>query len=374
MQITLTSKIQLFPEEATKELLVETMQAYRDACNFVSSYVFSTQEMRLKELQKELYYVIRDKYKLRSQMAISVLRTVRARYTILDANQHPWTQIRFSKPQLDLVWNRDYSLLGNVFSVNTLEGRKKIPFSSKEGSLDGLFGTAKLVYKHNKFFLQVPVTYEIPDIKERDIGNVVGVDRGIRFIATTYDRKGKTTFYSGAKVNSRRSHFAVIKRKLKQAGTPSSRKRLASIGRREHRWMQDINHCISKALTESQPKGTLFVLEDLEGIAFRFRGIKLRSGYDISSWSYYDLEEKIMYKAALRGQKVIKVDPAYTSQTCPLCGKVSKASRIRSKHLFRCIFCRYKSNDDRVAAINLYSKGIQYLVQSGESMTLFGGA
>lgn len=44
------------------------------------------------------------------------------------------------------------------------------------------------------------------------------------------------------------------------------------------------------------------------------------------------------------------------------------------RNIFRCIYCRYKSNDDRVAAINLYSKGIQYLVQSGESMPLFGGA
>ena len=71
---------------------------------------------------------------------------------------------------------------------------------------------------------------------------------------------------------------------------------------------------------------------------------------------------------------LIKVDPSYTSQTCPLCGRKAKASRIRSKHIFRCVYCRYKSNDDRVAAINLYSKGIQYLVRTGESMPLFSGA
>ena len=81
-----------------------------------------------------------------------------------------------------------------------------------------------------------------------------------------------------------------------------------------------------------------------------------------------------MYKAAIKGQMVIKVDPAYTSQKCPLCGRRDKSSRLRNQHLFRCISCRYKSNDDRVAALNLYELGMKYLVQSGESMSLFGGA
>ena len=48
--------------------------------------------------------------------------------------------------------------------------------------------------------------------------------------------------------------------------TPSSRRRLKAIGQRENRWMQDINHQVSKALVENNPKHTLFVLEDLSGI------------------------------------------------------------------------------------------------------------
>ena len=48
--------------------------------------------------------------------------------------------------------------------------------------------------------------------------------------------------------------------------TPSSRRRLKAIGQRENRWMQDINHQVSKALATGNPKHTLFVLEDLTGI------------------------------------------------------------------------------------------------------------
>jgi len=42
-----------------------------------------------------------------------------------------------------------------------------------------------------------------------------------------------------------------------------ARHRLKAIGQRENRWIQDVNHQVSKALVENNPKHTLFVLEDL---------------------------------------------------------------------------------------------------------------
>ena len=370
MQITRTLKLQILPDEKTKELLLETMRVYRDACNYASRFTYITQETGPKYLHNALYYELRKRFNIRSQMSISVLRTVRARYISLESNHHPWKQICFKKLQFELVWNRDYSITEGVFSINTLMGRKKIPFLNTGETINGKYGTANLVYRHKRFFLYIPVTSEVPDVNIENTCNVVGVDRGIRFIATTYDTKGKTTFYSGASVNARKAHFQRIRKTLYRKHTASSRKRLKSICRREHRWLQDVNHCISKALTDSHPKGTLFVLEDLSGIKKNNNSNK----NGLSHWAYFDLEEKLYYKAALKGQMIVKVDPAYTSQTCPLCGRRATASRIKSKHFFRCVYCNYKSNDDRVAAINLYNKGIQYLVRTGESMPFFGGA
>ena len=138
--------------------------------------------------------------------------------------------------------------------------------------------------------------------------------------------------------------------------------------------MRDIDHRISKALTEHYPEGTMFVLEDLTGIRSQTERVKGKHRYISVSWPYYDLEQKIMYKAALRGQMVIKVDPAYTSQVCPVCGRRDKASRDKANHLFRCRECGYTSNDDRIAAMNLHSMGMKYLVQCGKSKPLSAGA
>ena len=92
------------------------------------------------------------------------------------------------------------------------------------------------------------------------------------------------------------------------------------------------------------------------------------------SWSFYDLEQKLNYKAVENKQKVIKVDPAYTSQTCPKCGHIDKRSRHKKVHTFVCTNCSYTSNDDRIGAMNLYRMGIEYLVESQGSMSSLSGA
>lgn len=61
---------------------------------------------------------------------------------------------------------------------------------------------------------------------------------------------------------------------------------------------------------------------------------------------------------------VVKFNPAYTSQTCPKCGHVEKSNRNKHSHLFLCKCCGYRSNDDRVAAMNLHGKGISWLAQN----------
>ena len=45
-KITVTAKVQIIVKESNKLLLNNTMSKYTDACNYVSSYIFKTHEMR----------------------------------------------------------------------------------------------------------------------------------------------------------------------------------------------------------------------------------------------------------------------------------------------------------------------------------------
>lgn len=117
-QLTITAKIQIITTDADREKLNTTMSVYRDACNYVSDYVFKTHDLKQLSLNKVLYSTLREKFGLKSQMAQSVFKTVIARYKTILENQKEWIKPDFKKPQYDLVWNRDYSLTSNLFSVN----------------------------------------------------------------------------------------------------------------------------------------------------------------------------------------------------------------------------------------------------------------
>ena len=255
-------------------------------------------------------------------------------------------------------------------SIGTLRGRIHCPYVSK--GLESYFnpdiwqfGGANLIYQHGKFYLCVSVKRNAEPVDRETIQTVVGIDRGINFLVATYDSSGTSGFVSGKAVKQKRAHYQELRSELQKRKTPSARHRLKQIGERENRWMRDLNHCISKALVQSYPKNTMFVLEDLSGIRSATERVKRKHRYVSVSWAYYDLEQKLIYKAQDHQQLVIKVPAAYTSQRCPCCGHTERANRNKRKHLFTCKCCGYQSNDDRVAAINLYQMGNSIVPRTG---------
>ena len=321
-KVTVTAKVQVIVSAEQRMALLRTGGAYRDACNRISQHVFDSGEENFYALNKALYHELRDRFGLKAQMAQSAMKTVIAKYRTVRANGHGRTLIRFRTVRYDLVWNRDWSIGNGAVSVNTLDGRIKLPHIRS--------GMEKYL------------------------------DRGIRKIAVAYDGTDTTTF-SGRSIKSRRAQFARTRKELQQRQTPSARRRLKAIGHRENGWMRDVNHRVSKALVVQNPQGTLFVLEDLTGIRGATERVRAKDRYVTVCWSYYDLEQTLTYKASLAGQKVVKVSPEYTSQRCPICGAIDRHSRDKSNHVYKCSHCGYQSDDDRIGAMNLYQLGLEYL-------------
>ena len=372
-KFVVTAKVQIHPERKVHKALDRSMEKYSLACDRISEVIFQTHNLNQAQLQEQLYEELRDRFGLKSQMACSSIRTVLAKYKAIIAEEHEWIQPKFKKPQLDLVWNRDYSLVQGVFSVNTLDGRIKAPFdiTGMEQYFDKdkfKFGTARLVCSKRKYYLHIPVTSEVSDCEVSEICNVVGIDRGINFIAVSYDSKGKSSFFDGGKVKHKRAHYKELRAELQRRGTASARRRLKKIGQRENRWMNDVNHCVSKALVTSNPSKTLFVLENLKGIRGATEKVRRKDRYVSVSWSYYDLEQKLKYKAQRNSCLVINADPRYTSQCCPKCGHIEKSNRDKKLHGFCCKNCGYRSNDDRIGAMNLFNLGLQWIKEKTENI------
>lgn len=372
IEITITSKIQIYPTNEQIEILNNTMFQIRKALNYISKYIFDNNCLNQSKINADTYYYLRETYNLKSQMAQSCMKTAIAKYKTNKSNEHDFNLVQFKNLEYDLVWNRDYSLNKGIFSINSLQGRMKIHFETKgmEKYFDGSysFGTAKLVYKYNKYFLHIPMTKDYPQTIPFQVNKIVGIDLGINFLATTHDSYGKTTFYNGRHIKAKRGHYKILRKQLQECGSKSAKRRIKSIGSRENRYVNDINHTITKALVDKYGTNTLFVLEDLTNVRTATEKVNINNRYVSVSWSFFQFRQLLEYKAQTNSSMVIVVDPKYTSQTCPKCGHTEKANRDKKKHIFKCKNCDYQSNDDRIGAINLWRKGIEYIENNSKEV------
>lgn len=396
MEQTVTLKVKLKLEDPKiSDSFKRTMEQYRQACNYISQYIFDHDfVLGQNKLSKALYQDIRQQFGLKSQMTQSAIRNVVAHYRTVKTqlSQKPyrydsgekddrgraiwksakrdltwlWKPIYFKRPQVDLQRNRDWSILKNgQMSLNTINKRVKVTpvCHGFDQYLDHTwkFGIAKLLHEGNKWVLHISATKKLPDVNLSEINNVVGLDRGLRFITNSYDSHGKSLFFNGKQLTAKRTHYKKLRTQLQSKGTKSAKRRLKKIGQRENRWMTDVDHQITKALVEHYGPKTLFVLEDLTNVRKVTEKVRKNRRYEQVSWAFYQFEQNLIYKSNLNQCLVLKVDAHYTSQRCPKCGQIRKANRDHDSHVYVCQHCGYSSNDDRIGAMNIQQLGIQYV-------------
>jgi IS605 OrfB family transposase len=120
-------------------------------------------------------------------------------------------------------------------------------------------------------------------------------------------------------------------------------------GRRERNRVRQRLHLVSKRLVQFSKNGPVaIVLEDLtlHGAGGRSRRMNRR----LSSWPRAEIHRQIEYKAALEGVPVIKVNPAWTSKTCPACGA---RRRDRVGKDFVCLVCDWEMDRQINAGLNI---------------------
>ena len=92
------------------------------------------------------------------------------------------------------------------------------------------------------------------------------------------------------------------------------------------------------------------------------RRVKQKSGLNkaMLRFSPHQLVSSLEWALLKHGGYMTKVNPAYTSQTCPSCGHCEKENRPTQAE-FKCRQCGYANNADVVGAINVLNRGGQSL-------------
>ena len=206
-------------------------------------------------------------------------------------------------------------------------------------------GTMRIVYKGNKIVVQI--VYEVAEPEYTDNGNVMGVDLGIKCPAVSYITDSSVKFYGNGRNNKyMRRHYKYLRKKLGKAKKPDAIKR---INNKEQRIMKDIDHKISHDIVETAVVHNVKVikLERLANIRSTTRTSR-KNNPSLHTWSFYRLAQFIEYKARLAGIKVEYVNPAYTSQRCPVCGNVHHANDRN----YTCS-CGFHIHRDLLGAMNI---------------------
>ena len=395
-KITKVLKVQIYPTDEQCELLNRTMTQFMLACDYLSSHAFYDGAFSEKHIHESYYYTVRDLTKLPAQMAnsacqvvASAYKTVKAQmeaspahYRFIDENGnkqslsfnrdlrwlcHP---IHFHTPQLLLQRERDWCFKTNgsidLLSINTIEGRTLIPFNKTllpdYRTSEWSFGSGRIIHHGRYWFFYISVNKPIREsIATSDVTHVVGIDRGLVNMYYTFDSNGAIDNMSGAELQQRRDKYSATRRSLQHKGTKGAKRVLKRISGRENRWMHDVNHCASKTLVSKYCKGTLLAFEDLANVSFAEENLHGgNSSYSLRSWSFFEFEQMVRYKAKEKGVLVTSVNPEYTSQRCPACGTICKEFRNRASHLYSCKSCGFSANDDLVGAMNIWLLGTQY--------------
>lgn len=240
---------------------------------------------------------------------------------------------------------------GDTYSLSfpTIAGDKRVPIivasSHWESVLEQVLagnvekGSVKLIYHRKHWYAYMSVTVDVPQVQTHSL---LGVDRGHNNIAVVAPDKGFGKFHRGKEVMHRRRSFQKRRRELQSA---SKFRALKKWNKKERRWMEAVNHTISRRIVRcAQFHETDVAIEDLEGCRNTMKqSQKNRSnaGQSRHCWSFYSLEQKLDYKLALVGLRLVKVPAPYTSKSCSTCGTIGH----RHKHDFNCPHGHYHNAD-----------------------------
>lgn len=341
-----TVRVKLLPTQDQKSALLATMKEVNTACDSISEFAFRNKVFNRFELHKQVYKSVRAEYRLGSQIVIRAIAKVADSYQTSIAKKEKLTLHTFRSRGAITYDSRIYSIKDKILSIWTIEGRIKIPIQTKYTLNNNR--EADLCYDRTKNRFYLNVLFEVEEEPVYESSSFLGVDLGIENIVATSDG----VQVPGTDCDRVRQWYQNRKRVLQSVGTRSAKRRLKHLSVGESRFKKDVNHVISKnlvALAKDTFRG--IALENLTGI--RERLTVRRSQRDKQSkWAFAQLRTFIEYKAAIVGVPVVTVNPAYTSQTCSMCGYTDKENR-KTRDLFCCISCSHTEPADVNAAKNI---------------------
>jgi IS605 OrfB family transposase len=234
---------------------------------------------------------------------------------------------------------------------------------------------SRITKNKNKYYLLVTYSFESKKEDTLDETRIMGIDLGVNIpamLAVSDDKYYREAVGDSEEIRNFQNQVESRKKRLQKQrkwcgegsvghGTKTRIKPLENLSGKIKRFKDTKNHCWSRYIVDQAVKHKCGVIqmEDLSGIA--------EDNTFLKTWTYYDLQQKIKYKAEEKGIKIVMIDPAHTSGRCSCCGhihrSISKEQWRPTQDQFICQSCGTKMNADHNAAKNIASKDIDKIIK-----------
>lgn len=356
----------------THNKLIRYYRAYIALCNLISEAAYTHNTVDLNQILPRIRNEAEPYAKKYPGLLFRAFNTVTREYADHVAGTEKLSKpIKYALNNIPVTLGKDYTVTlygDNQYGLELRLAHRTNAFSKGEQFYAewvnlpaGYFcadiaPTGTLSYEAERGWL---FKYDLPVIQNK----VVGIDMGTRFFAVTYDGE-QTKFHHGAgtPLQHEMVTYSKLRQKLKGKGTRSARKRLKIIS---ESWRDQldarIRETVEAVFKDAEPD-TVFVLERLS-VPYNLKERLATADLGRMVTAIFALFNKALREEAKkRGCTVLYVSASGTSAQCPACGIFRKRNRKQRSQFYECQ-CGFRSNDDRVAAMNIRERGITLLTE-----------
>lgn len=373
----ITYKFRLHPTKSQEKILV----SWLETCRFLYNYFLEERKKSWENNKKSLNYYnqatelpklkkihpkLKDVYSTVLQnVAVRIDLAFQAFFRRIKQGEKPGYPRFKGKNQYDSFTFPQFEF-GNYLDKDYIEISKigKIYFK-KHREIEGKIKT--VIIKKNptgKWFVSFITDFQKQNKVKKSNKNI-GIDVGIESFATFSDGKDieNPRFFE-----SEQKELAKIQRKIenqKKEGKKikwKDRKRRARVYERINNKRKEFAHKQSLKIINNYKT---ICIEDIKINKLIQKKWCSKQICDASWGMFFDI---LTHKAESAGREIVKVNPAYTSQTCNKCG--TRTVHELKDRIFNCSSCKHSENRDLNAAKNILRLGIQSQAQAKKPLSL----
>ncbi len=348
-----------FATETKKEKLSFILKEYGKVVNFFIEYFWTKEKLNKNELLKPIIDLVVEKTwlsarlrKVAAREAIDMILSVKERWKDRPEKCNKPThkgqrmfcsstiaELQDSKSSFDCFLH--LQSIGNKIQLD-IPIKKHKQFNRWESK--GRRLNSYIITKD-----KIQFVFEIETGSKKEYGKVIGIDTGIKTLATTNE---------GVKFGDK---IENIINKINGCKKGSVRQKSL------RKYLKHYIDETAKHIFKFNPNLQRIVVERLKNLNFKTK-VKRKLGKNvrktIGSWNYRYWLSRLERNCEENRVRFTSINPSYTSQICNSCGHSDRKNRLTQSN-FCCISCGHTDHADINAAKNILNRGISLVYGRG---------